>query len=37
MTLSLFVPSYTAFDVHRRLASGALETVALAVRRAADD
>ncbi|MEC4598975.1 DUF2239 family protein, partial [Burkholderia vietnamiensis] len=37
MTLSLFVPSYTAFDGHRRLASGALETVALAVRRAADD
>lgn len=37
MTLSLFVPSYTAFDGHRRLASGALETVALAVRRAADE
>ncbi|WP_350314915.1 DUF2239 family protein, partial [Pseudoalteromonas sp. TB43-MNA-CIBAN-0091] len=31
------LPSYTAFDGHRRLASGPLATVALAVRQAAGD
>ncbi|MGS0892630.1 DUF2239 family protein [Burkholderia stagnalis] len=31
------LPSYTAFDGHRRLASGPLATVALAVRRVAGD
>ncbi|WP_333994468.1 DUF2239 family protein [Burkholderia orbicola] len=37
MTTSTFLPSYTAFDGHRRLASGPLATVALAVRQAAGD
>ncbi|WP_176048886.1 DUF2239 family protein [Burkholderia sp. BCC1644] len=37
MTTSTLVPSYTAFDGHRRLASGPLATVALAVRQAAGD
>ncbi|WGY68633.1 DUF2239 family protein [Burkholderia cepacia] len=37
MTTSTLLPSYTAFDGHRRLASGALATVALAVRQAAGD
>lgn len=36
MTTTL-LPSYTAFDGHRRLASGPLATVALAVRHAAGD
>ncbi|RQS19595.1 DUF2239 family protein [Burkholderia sp. Bp8992] len=35
MTTSTLLPSYTAFDGHRRLASGPLATVALAVRQAA--
>ncbi|MFW2276303.1 DUF2239 family protein, partial [Burkholderia orbicola] len=35
MTSSTLLPSYTAFDGHRRLASGPLATVALAVRQAA--
>ncbi|MDR0240004.1 MAG: DUF2239 family protein [Burkholderia sp.] len=34
MTTSTLLPSYTAFDGHRRLASGPLATVALAVRQA---
>ncbi|MEN8516651.1 DUF2239 family protein [Burkholderia sp. RS02] len=37
MTTSTLLPSYTAFDGHRRLASGPLATVALAVRQAAGD
>ncbi|WP_175823298.1 DUF2239 family protein [Burkholderia sp. BCC0419] len=37
MTSSTFLPSYTAFDGHQRLASGPLATVALAVRQAAGD
>ncbi|KVE01292.1 DUF2239 family protein [Burkholderia anthina] len=37
MTASTLLPSYTAFDGHRRLASGPLATVALAVRQAAGD
>jgi hypothetical protein len=37
MTSSTLLPSYTAFDGHRRLASGPLATVALAVRQAAGD
>ncbi|MFP3502302.1 DUF2239 family protein [Burkholderia sp. SIMBA_062] len=37
MTLSTLLPSYTAFDGHRRLVSGPLATVALALRQAADD
>ncbi|WP_175857634.1 DUF2239 family protein [Burkholderia anthina] len=37
MTTSLLHPSYTAFDDHRRLASGPLAAVALAVRQAAGD
>ncbi|NHL65010.1 DUF2239 family protein [Burkholderia ambifaria] len=37
MTLSTLLPSYTAFDGHRRLVSGPLATVALAVRQAAGD
>jgi hypothetical protein len=37
MTLSTFVPSCTAFDGHRRVASGALATVAVAVRHARGD
>lgn len=37
MTTSLLHPSYTAFDGHRRLASGPLAAVALAVRQAAGD
>ncbi|WP_175780117.1 DUF2239 family protein [Burkholderia anthina] len=37
MTSSLLHPSYTAFDGHRRLASGPLAAVALAVRQAAGD
>ncbi|UOB55759.1 DUF2239 family protein [Burkholderia pyrrocinia] len=36
MTTSTLLPSYTAFDGHRRLASGPLATVALAVRQAGD-
>ncbi|AXF19275.1 DUF2239 domain-containing protein [Burkholderia pyrrocinia] len=36
MTTTL-LPSYTAFDGHRRVASGALATVAVAVRQAAGD
>ncbi|MCU9957959.1 DUF2239 family protein [Burkholderia sp. BKH01] len=36
MTTSTILPSYTAFDGHRRLASGPLATVALAVRQAGD-
>lgn len=35
MTLSMLLPSYTAFDGHRRVASGPLATVAVAVRQAA--
>ncbi|RQR24127.1 DUF2239 family protein [Burkholderia sp. Bp9143] len=37
MTLSTLLPSYTAFDGHRRVASGPLATVAVAVRQAAGD
>ncbi|MBR8225322.1 DUF2239 family protein [Burkholderia ambifaria] len=37
MTLSTLLPSYSAFDGHRRLVSGPLATVALAVRQAAGD
>ncbi|OXI36205.1 hypothetical protein CFB89_01050 [Burkholderia sp. AU16741] len=37
MTSSTLLPSYTAFDGHRRLASGPLAAVALAVRQAAGD
>ncbi|MBN3571310.1 DUF2239 family protein [Burkholderia cenocepacia] len=37
MTTFTLLPSYTAFDGHRRLASGPLATVALAVRQAAGD
>ncbi|MBR8133335.1 DUF2239 family protein [Burkholderia ambifaria] len=37
MTLSTLLPSYTAFDGHRRLVSGPLATVGLAVRQAAGD
>ncbi|HDR9659880.1 TPA: DUF2239 family protein, partial [Burkholderia stabilis] len=37
MTSSMLLPSYTAFDGHRRLASGPLATVALAVRQAGGD
>ncbi|BBA40706.1 MULTISPECIES: DUF2239 family protein [Burkholderia] len=37
MTTIPLLPSYTAFDGHRRLASGPLSTVALAVRQAAGD
>ncbi|WP_104011773.1 DUF2239 family protein [Burkholderia anthinoferrum] len=37
MTASTLLPSYTAFDGHRRLASGPLATVALAVRQVAGD
>ncbi|WP_041490422.1 DUF2239 family protein [Burkholderia cepacia] len=37
MTPSMLLPSYTAFDGHRRVASGPLATVALAVRQAAGD
>lgn len=37
MTTTTLLPSYTAFDGHRRLASGPLATVALAVRQAAGD
>ncbi|WP_175923775.1 DUF2239 family protein [Burkholderia latens] len=37
MTLSTLLPSYTAFDGHRRVASGALATVAVAIRRAYGD
>ncbi|CAR50496.1 DUF2239 family protein [Burkholderia cenocepacia] len=37
MTSPTLLPSYTAFDGHRRLASGPLATVALAVRQAAGD
>ncbi|MCA8244540.1 DUF2239 family protein [Burkholderia sp. AU32262] len=37
MTASTLLPSYTAFDGHRRLASGPLATVALAARQAAGD
>ncbi|AOI90022.1 DUF2239 family protein [Burkholderia pseudomultivorans] len=37
MTASTLVPSCTAFDGHRRLASGPLATVALAVKRVAGD
>ncbi|RXV72490.1 DUF2239 family protein [Burkholderia stabilis] len=37
MTTSMLLPSYTAFDGHRRLASGPLAAVALAVRQAAGD
>ncbi|WP_334042682.1 DUF2239 family protein [Burkholderia ambifaria] len=37
MTLSTLLPSYTAFDAHRRLVSGPLATVALAVRQAVGD
>ncbi|RKU01910.1 DUF2239 domain-containing protein [Burkholderia sp. Nafp2/4-1b] len=37
MTLSTLLPSYTAFDGHRRVASGPLAAVALAVRHAAGD
>ncbi|QRR08790.1 DUF2239 family protein [Burkholderia sp. MS455] len=36
MTTSTLLPSYTAFDGHRRLASGPLATVALAARQAGD-
>ncbi|WP_175948435.1 DUF2239 family protein [Burkholderia pyrrocinia] len=36
MTTSTILPSYTAFDGHRRLASGPLATVALAARQAGD-
>ncbi|HKT64211.1 MAG TPA: DUF2239 family protein [Burkholderia sp.] len=34
MTLSTLLPSYTAFDGHRRIATGPLATVAVAVRQA---
>ncbi|KVZ22492.1 hypothetical protein WL15_27050 [Burkholderia multivorans] len=37
MTATPFLPSYTAFDGHRRIASGPLDTVALAVKRIAGD
>ncbi|MBR7990412.1 DUF2239 family protein [Burkholderia cenocepacia] len=37
MTTSTLLPSYTAFDGHRRLTSGPLATVALAVRQAAGE
>ncbi|WP_412022626.1 DUF2239 family protein [Burkholderia cepacia] len=37
MTTSMLLPSYTAFDGHRRLVSGSLAAVALAVRQAAGD
>ncbi|WP_419685873.1 DUF2239 family protein [Burkholderia theae] len=37
MTTSMLLPSYTAFDGHRRLVSGPLAAVALAVRQAAGD
>ncbi|MBH9664174.1 DUF2239 family protein [Burkholderia multivorans] len=37
MTATPFLPSYTAFDGHRRLASGPLATVAVAVKRIAGD
>jgi len=37
MTLSTLLPSYTAFDGHRRLVSGQLAMVALAVRQSAGD
>ncbi|MBN3784076.1 DUF2239 family protein, partial [Burkholderia sp. Ac-20345] len=37
MTNTTLLPSCTAFDGHRRLASGPLATVALAVRQAAGD
>ncbi|EJO59734.1 DUF2239 family protein [Burkholderia multivorans] len=37
MTATPFLPSYTAFDGHRRIASGPLATVALAVKRIAGD
>ncbi|MBL3967615.1 DUF2239 family protein [Burkholderia sp. KCJ3K979] len=37
MTSSTLLPSYTAFDGHRRLASGPLAEVALEVRQAAGD
>lgn len=37
MTLSMHLSSYTAFDGHRRVASGPLATVAVAVRQAAGD
>ncbi|CAG9253704.1 conserved hypothetical protein [Burkholderia diffusa] len=37
MTLSTLFPSYTAFDGHRRVASGPLATVAVAARQAAGD
>ncbi|MEB2532079.1 DUF2239 family protein [Burkholderia sp. BCCIQ04B] len=37
MTASTLLPSYTAFDGHRRLASGPLATVALAARQGAGD
>lgn len=37
MTLSTLSPFYTAFDGHRRVASGPLATVAVAVRQASGD
>ncbi|PRF71294.1 DUF2239 domain-containing protein [Burkholderia multivorans] len=37
MTATSFLPSYTAFDGHRRIASGPLATVAVAVKRIAGD
>ncbi|RQZ11902.1 DUF2239 family protein [Burkholderia sp. Bp9031] len=37
MTLSTLFPSYTAFDGHRRVASGPLATVAVAVQQASGD
>ncbi|KVQ78154.1 hypothetical protein WK07_02135 [Burkholderia multivorans] len=37
MTATPFLPSYTAFDGHRRIASGPLATVALAVKCIAGD
>ncbi|KVG28632.1 DUF2239 family protein [Burkholderia diffusa] len=37
MTLSTLLPSYTAFDGHRRVASGPLATVAVAIRQAYGD
>ena len=37
MTLSTLLPSYTAFDGHRRLVSGPLAPVALAVRQVVGD
>ncbi|MBJ9615736.1 DUF2239 family protein [Burkholderia multivorans] len=37
MTATPFLPSYTAFDGHRRIASGPLATVAVAVKRIAGD